>query len=437
MASWLNTWSRFHHLAFKDCLPAVPLYPVTPCTLVSIAALFKAGGYRGFANYLSAAKSAHIEAGFVWDQLLAHTGSWVTRSVLRGIGPARQSCCFDYPRLCALARPHLPLVSGGPHSPVHMVLLACIFLLREVEVSNSMRSAWSFDLDSLEVTWHLPASKADHLALGTKRTWGCLCEVAGFGCPYHLAREHFTWLLASGLVVPEVDGPLFPTVKGLVASKFTVVTTFEAIGTLLGQPLLSDAGIRLFGGHSPRVTGAQVLAAAGIEINKVRILARHSGESILRYVAEAPLLSLRADLGASISRASLGSSVSAIASTSFGVKLAGIQRALSKLQLDVQTQAQDVVALATGFARTDDRVYIQNTITATVHLALTLDDGHAACGWRFATARRPTSGLAYRVVHSLVNLPGSMLCERCLPTERAIAESAANSVDVYLSGDES
>ena len=56
-------------------------------------------------------------------------------------------------------------------------------------------------------------------------------------------------------------------------------------------------GLRLFGGHTPRVTGAQVLAAVGIEVNTIRILARHSGEAILRYVAEAPLRSLRADLG--------------------------------------------------------------------------------------------------------------------------------------------
>ena len=48
---------------------------------------------------------------------------------------------------------------------------------------------------------------------------------------------------------------------------------------------------------SPRVAGAQALATAGAEINKIRIFARHSGEAILLYVAEAPLTSPRHDLG--------------------------------------------------------------------------------------------------------------------------------------------
>jgi hypothetical protein len=67
------------------------------------------------------------------------------------------------------------------------------------------------------------------------------------------------------------------------------VRTFEVIGERLGQPITSSAGLRLFGGHSPRVTGAQLFAALGVEVTKIRILARHSGDAILRYVAEAPL----------------------------------------------------------------------------------------------------------------------------------------------------
>ncbi len=198
ISSCLNTWKRFNTIAFKNFTPAVPFYPVAPCTLVHIAALFESGGYRAFPNYLSAAKTAHIEGGFEWSQQLAHTGSWVTRSVLRGIGPARQSCSFQYSQLCALARPHEPLVAGGSHSPFHFVMLACIFLLREVEISNSIRSAWCLNSDTMELTWHLPSSKSDHLALGTRRTWGCLSGVSGYGCPFHFAQEHLSWLMASG-----------------------------------------------------------------------------------------------------------------------------------------------------------------------------------------------------------------------------------------------
>ena len=205
----------------------------------------------------------------------------------------------------------------------------------------------------------------------------------------------------------------------------------------LGQPLFGPTGIRLFGGHSPRVTGAQALAAAGVEINKIRILARHSGETILRYVAEAPLKSLRSDLGIIAARSIRGPTAASSSTTGLQSRLRHIESALWSLRSDVQTQAQDVVALATGFARTDDRVFVQNTITATVHLALHLDGGHATCGWRFSSARRPVNGPAFRIVRTLVGLPGSMICERCMPTERAVASSITCDSVIDLSGDES
>ena len=90
-------------------------------------------------------------------------------------------------------------------------------------------------------------------------------------------------------------------VRGLGAgdapSRAKVVETFEALARLCGTPTVSAEGLRLFGGHTARVTGAQTLAACGVEVDKIRILARHSGDAVLRYVAEAPLRTLRADLG--------------------------------------------------------------------------------------------------------------------------------------------
>ena len=87
---------------------------------------------------------------------------------------------------------------------------------------------------------------------------------------------------------------------------------------------------------------------------------------------------------------------------------------------EVRTQTQDVVALATGYARTDDRVFVQNEITASVHVARSWDQNLTTCGWQYATAKR-VNGAGYRILNTLVNLPGSMLCERCLTTERAVA----------------
>jgi hypothetical protein len=50
ISSWLATWSRFQHLAFADCLPPIPLYPITPCTLLHIAALFSPVDTVAFQN---------------------------------------------------------------------------------------------------------------------------------------------------------------------------------------------------------------------------------------------------------------------------------------------------------------------------------------------------------------------------------------------------
>ena len=81
-ASLLNTWTHFHVTVFADEQPAIPVLPVTPRGLVILGSLFKRGGYRSFANYVSAVRAAHIEANHEGDHLLYHTATWVTRSVL-------------------------------------------------------------------------------------------------------------------------------------------------------------------------------------------------------------------------------------------------------------------------------------------------------------------------------------------------------------------
>ena len=48
-----------------------------------------------------------------------------------------------------------------------------------------------------------------------------------------------------------------------------------------------------------------------------------------------------------------------------------LEEAMGRLQSDVQSQTQDLVRTAIGFARTDARVFIQNTTSAAVHYAKT------------------------------------------------------------------
>jgi len=257
------------------------------------------------------------------------------------------------------------------------------------------------------------------------------------------------WLNAQPTVPEQHPIPLLPTTNGSAAPSSKVVETFEELGLLTNMPLYNPEGMRLFGGHSPRVTGSRVYAACGIEVNKIRILARHSGDMILRYVAEAPLDSLRADLGLSdLQRAISGAPApstpflpapgtpgrAAKEGRAANARLLLLERALSDLQQTVQTQAQDVVAMATAFCRTDQRIFVQNTASAAVHFARYGDSRSAACGWPFGTARKLKDGRpAFRILDNLVNIPGTMMCETCLPLERTVALSIR---DDLLSGDE-
>jgi hypothetical protein len=415
--SLLNTWTAFHDRIFAA--EGIPVIPVSVRTLVAVSAVFKRGGYRSFANYLSAIRAHHVEYGFLWGQLLVHTGTWCTRSVLRGIGPARQSAPFHLQRLLALDVASAPLVTGGPAGAKAMALLASMFLLREVEVSLACISAWTFAPLDLELSWHLTSSKSDPLALGTTRTWGCLCGVDSLPCPYHVARSHLAWLSASGFSTAD-DSPLFPTTDGGFAAKTAVVSSFEALASLCLQPLHNANGERLMGGHTPRVTGAQVLAAHGVEVNKLRILARHSGDSILRYVADAPLKAIRKDLGLS----SGSSSSSCVSPAHFSAKLSRLDNSLKALDAKTDTLASDMLGLVAGYLTSDGRVFVQNTTSAAIHVAKAQDTGHTLCGWHFATSRRKSSGPPFRMVDNLRSISWWMHCEKCLPTERELARSS-------------
>lgn len=445
MATLATTWEYFHDQAFGHEEPAVPYLPITVRILVMVGALFKAAGYRSYPNYISAMKAQHIETGFEWDQLLMHTSGWVTRSVLRGIGPARQSCAFLFDKLAKLTGIPDTLVPMGPGNPLTFTLLAIIFLLREVEASTSRVAAWSFDDDAKELTWNLPGSKSDHKALGVRRTWPCICGHKVVPCPYHLAKAHMEWLGASSHS-DEPDAPLFPNVKGAMPSKATVVTLFEAIGTLLHQALWSNEGIRLFGGHSARVTGAQLFAALGIDVNKIRILARHSGETIMRYVQDAPLRSLRSDLGLT-PQGTLSSPFAVASRTEDTIsqrRLHSLTAAMARLEELVEVQNLEIDAIRATAAVDSLPAFVQHTVLNTVHRLRPHEESRTICGIDVRASfkaqphthsHRRVTVKTYAPIRSLAGVPGILICERCLKSERKAA-LAKELIDADLSGDE-
>ena len=198
------------------------------------------------------------------------------------------------------------------------------------------------------------------------------------------------------------------------------------------------------------MTGAILWAMHGTEINKIRILARHSGDTILRYVSTAPLRSLRTDLGLPPQGAAIpdggilrqpaaadGTAASAetqARSQALEATMAGLTYLLEHRAVELRAE----IATATAGQRT----YVQNLATATMHLVRHHDrsDTRAVCGWQFrgdtARARRRIDReVTFRFLTDITAIPGQMLCERCLPDKRELA-IAANLVQEELSGDE-
>ena len=73
-----------------------------------------------------------------------------------------------------------------------------------------------------------------------------------------------------------------------------------------------------------------------------------------------------------------------------------LENALSRLEAAVKAHAQGIVALATGSARTDNRIYAQYTSMATIHMAQCGDDGRTICGWPYARSRARGPELPFR-----------------------------------------
>eukprot|EP00971_Amphidinium_carterae_P272450 5407658-Amphidinium_carterae.1 len=85
------------------------------------------------------AKQAHIDAGGTWSESLDQLARACTRSVLRGLGPARQSAPLDLMAVAALPRDATPNVDLGPVDAVRLVLIMSLFMLREIEAALARR----------------------------------------------------------------------------------------------------------------------------------------------------------------------------------------------------------------------------------------------------------------------------------------------------------
>ena len=414
--SHINTWTEFHVLIFGDSLPVLP---ITTKKLIPIGAMFKAGDFRSFPNYITSIKSHHLDEGHSWGGVLAHVTTWVSRSVSRGIGPPRQSAPLPMTKVMALNKSYAPLVADGPCNPQATFLLAAIFLLREVEMSATRMEHLSFESEQQVLTWQLSSSKTDPEAHGVERSWGCLCGSPQLPCPYHIGLLIYnsTNKYADNNRISSEERnylPLFHSLDGSTPSKQAMVSTFEYLAVACGLEVESSEGQRKFGGHSARVTGAQSLAVCGIQVDKIRILARHSGDAILRYVKDAPLKSLQADLGLMPSTTNI----------KHNRELKLLTDKVDDLARKVLEQTNDLEALNSVITNRDHICYVQNLSTLAIHGMRPGGATTTACGWKVGPAKVKRGQI--RFLNSIAAEAWQTLCSRCLTPERAAAKQLAS-----------
>jgi hypothetical protein len=295
-----STWRYLHQQWFGSEADVLPL---TQEKIFAVAACFKSGGYRAFKGYLSKAKEHHILGGHTWDLQLDFVGRKATMSVTRGLGVARQSTPFKLLQaLEAVRESNITLPEGSPLGWSNFLVVATFFILREIEAANIRVGHVTISPKEGKVQLLLPVSKKDPKAVGCTRAWQCLCrpkEAIRQDCPFHAVTRQLGLLRAHFGEDPLPEGlPLFPTAEGQPVARAAVVAALEATVQAYGDPIVQPNGSRLLGGHSFRVTGAQQLASLGVDIIKIMVLARWAGESVLRYVRDAPLDNLPAEVKA-------------------------------------------------------------------------------------------------------------------------------------------
>ncbi|CAE8719354.1 unnamed protein product [Polarella glacialis] len=415
----LGTWLEFHR-SFYGAQGPEPL-PLTVESLRDVSAVFKSGNYRSYPNYLSRIKAEHIERGFDWTQQLDVAARKYKRSVMRGLGPARQSSEFNLALINELSLDEHPLCEGGPVTPVQFAIVNALFVVREIESAAALRSHIHLDITNLTVSWRLPMTKTDCSAVGKERRWGCLCDDQLDICPYHYFVKLFEVTSSMfGDDVSAIGFPLFPTACGSVCSKEAVAKTYESLALLTGEQIVDSDGDRKFGGRSARVTGSKYLARIGLDVLTIQVFARWGSNIILRYIQEAPLDAMTARTKAFTSFSKLRGVLQQDAMPS-EVRAVLTNNKTNALEL-VQAQI-DSIRLQLKVVQTHNINFVVNVDSNTIHLPVELIDSHifkwrTKCGWKFARS-------TFSRTHA--ELPTGHKCPTCFKIARNKDGSSSDS----------
>jgi len=124
--SQLKTWGQIANDAgFPDP------FSLTPNLVFTVVGVLKRAGYRSAANYLEAAKRAHIEQGHAFSIQLKHACRLAT------IEAPNVILALPNRRRLSVSMQWLISCSGSPCHPGRACLVSAWWLLREIEASHA------------------------------------------------------------------------------------------------------------------------------------------------------------------------------------------------------------------------------------------------------------------------------------------------------------
>ena len=303
----VRTWIDFHTSVAcwprYGLSPDCPALPLTPTKIVVVGSVFKGAGYRSTGNYLSAIKRSHIAHGHDWSPQLELAADMFKASTERGIGPGKQSCPLLWGKLTTA---DLRAPFAAERFPLRVDLCVVIwvfFFMRELEAATAELADMTLDTSTCRVKLVMSVSKNDPRALGCSREWGCVCEDSrrpnARTCPYHAAAELLHEVTDRfGQESRRPGFPLFPTSSGVAASAKVMLEVILVTAALLGEPLKNKYGQNRHGNHTWRALAAVLMAALGMDTNKIRMMGRWNCSIVLHYTRDAPLADMASDFKA-------------------------------------------------------------------------------------------------------------------------------------------
>ena len=270
-------------------------WPLSAENVRAFAASLKQGGYKSAGAYFQVICTyQQRELRTPVPQLLRQCIRDYLRSIQRGLGVDKLKDSFNLLRLgdIPIDDDEGRFCLGNVSHSRDMCIICGWFMLRESEISSARLGHLS--LHAQTVTLAIPLHKTDIQGHMTERSLSCSCRVRRHPlCVWHAAERHLIRMRENLGTLSALRFPLFPTEDGRTPGKHQMVAVFRRTIGAAGIPLEKQDGsgrwVPRFHGHVLQVSGAQMLAGAGVSTQLIQLLGRWKSTSVLRYTQDAGL----------------------------------------------------------------------------------------------------------------------------------------------------